>query len=93
MPPTTSHIESLEIAGKFISSHIASEIKEASYCKELTQYITSQSGLQNTETFHSIDWEARSRAGKLVPPGQRLTLLKLEFALFATMSKIGRAHV
>ena len=40
----TGHIASLEIAGKFITSHIASAIKEASYCKELTQYITNQSG-------------------------------------------------
>ena len=75
----------MEIAGKFITSHIASVIKEAISCKELTQYITNQSRWQNTETFHCIDWEARSRAGKLVPPGQRLTLFKLEFALLATM--------
>ena len=85
--PPTGHIASLEIAGKFITSHIASAIKEASYHKELTQYITNRSRWQNTETFYCIDWEARSRAGKLVPPGQRLTLLKLEFALFATMSR------
>ena len=85
--PPTGHIASLEIAGKFTSSHIASAIKEASYCKELTQYITNQSGWQNTDTFYSIDWEARSRAGKQEPPGQRLTLFKLEFALFATMSR------
>ena len=85
--PPTCHIASLEIGGKFITSHIASAIKEASYCKELTQYITNQSGWKNTEIFFSIDWEARSRAGKLVPPGQRLTLFKLEFALFATMSR------
>ena len=85
--PPTGHIASLEIAGKFITSHIASAIKEASYCKELTQYITKQSEWQNTDTFHSIDWEARSQAGKLVPLGQRLTLFKLEFALFATMSR------
>jgi hypothetical protein len=85
--PPTGHIASLDIAGKFISSHIASAIKEASYCKDLTQYITNQSGWQNTDTFYSIDWESRSRAGKLGPPGQRLTLFKLEFALFATMSR------
>ena len=42
--PPTCHIASLEIGGKFITSHIASAIKEASYCKELTQYITNQSG-------------------------------------------------
>ena len=85
--PPTGHIASLEIAGKFITSNIASAIKEASYHKELTQYITNRSRWQNTETFHCIDWEARSRAGKVVPPGQRLTLFKLEFALFATMSR------
>jgi hypothetical protein len=88
--PPTGHIASLEIAGKFITSHIASTIKETSYCKELTQYITNQSGWQNTDTFHSVDWEARSRAGILVPPGQRLTLFKLEFALFDTMSSCHR---
>jgi hypothetical protein len=42
--PPTGHIASLGITGKFISSHIASAIKEASYCKEFTQYITNQSG-------------------------------------------------
>jgi hypothetical protein len=42
--PPTGHIASQEIAGKFITSHIAAAIKEASYYKELTQYITNQSG-------------------------------------------------
>jgi hypothetical protein len=88
--PLTSHIASLKISGKLVTSHIASAIKEASYCKELTSYIPNQSEWQNTDTFYSIDWEARSRAGKLVPPGQRLTLFKLEFALFATMSRLHR---
>jgi hypothetical protein len=85
--PPTGHIACLEIAGKLITSYVASAIKEASYCKEFIQYITNQSGWQNTETCYSIDCEARSRAGKLVPPGQRLTLFKLDFALFATMSR------
>jgi hypothetical protein len=36
--------------------------------------------------FHSNDWEARACASLHSSPGQHLTILKLEFALFATMS-------
>jgi hypothetical protein len=36
--------------------------------------------------FHSIDWEARACASLHSSPSQHLTLFKLEFALFATMS-------
>ena len=36
--------------------------------------------------FHSIDWEARACASLHSSPSQHLTIFKLEFALFATMS-------
>ena len=42
---------------------------------------------QDKETHHTIDWVARSRAGKQLSSGQCLTVFKLEFALFATMSQ------
>ena len=83
----TGHIASLEIDGLIITSHVATAIKEASYCIEFTEYITQRAGWKNKEMYHTIDWVAPFRAGKQLPSGQCLTILKLEFALFATMSQ------
>ena len=82
----SGHIASLEIDGLIITSHVATAIKEASYRREFTEYITQRADWQDKETYHTIDWVAQSRAGKQLPFGQGLTILKLEFALFATMS-------
>ena len=81
------HIASLEIDGNIITSHVATAIKEASYRKEFTEHITQRAGWQDKETHHTIDWVARSRVGKQLSSGQCLTVFKLEFALFATMSQ------
>ena len=83
----TGHIASLEIDGHIISCHVATAIKEASYHRESTEYITQRTGWQDEETHHTIDWVACSRAGKQLSLGQGLTVFKLEFALFATMSQ------
>ena len=83
----TGHIASLEIDGIIVTSHVATAIKEASYCNEFTQYITQMSGWQDKEIYHTIDWVAQSRAGKQRSSGQCLTIFKLKFALFATMSQ------
>ena len=80
------HIASLEIDGTFITSHIASAIKEASFRSEFTKYVTHKAGWQEPTIFHFIDWEVRARAGLHSSPSQHLTIFKLEFALFATMS-------
>jgi hypothetical protein len=37
--------------------------------------------------FHFIDWETRAWASLYSSPSQHLTVFKLEFALFATMSR------
>ena len=58
-----------------------------SYHREFIEYITQRAGWQDKETHHSIDWLACSRAGKQLSSGQCLTVFKLEFALFATMSQ------
>ena len=84
----TGHIASLEIDGAIITSHVATAIKEASYHSECIQYITERSGWQNRDIYHTIDWMARSTAGKQIySSGKRLTIFKLEFALLATMSQ------
>jgi hypothetical protein len=82
----TGHIASLEIDGTFITSHIASAIKEASFQSEFIKYIIHKSGWQEPMIFHSIDWEARACASLHSSPSQHLTIFKPEFALFATMS-------
>ena len=81
------HIASLEIDGLIITSHVATAIKEASYCRDFVEYITQRAGWQDKEIYHTIDWAACSRAGKQLSSGQCLTVFKLEFALFATMSQ------
>ena len=83
----TGHIASLEIDGLIITSHVATAIKEASYRREFIEYITQRAGWQDKETHHTIDWVACSRAGKQLSSGQGLTVFKLEFALFETMSQ------
>jgi hypothetical protein len=83
----TGHIASLEIDGHIITSHVVTAIKEASYRREFIEYITQRAGWQDKETHHTIDWVAQSRAGKRLSSGQCLTVFKLEFALFATMSQ------
>ena len=85
IPP--GHIASLQINGNFITSHIATAIREASFRTELIQHITNKSARQSTTIFDTIDWEARSRASLSLPQGNRLTIFKLEFDLFATMSQ------
>ena len=57
------HTASLEIDGLIITSYVATAIKEASYRRELIEYITQRAGWQDKETYHTIDWVARSRAG------------------------------
>jgi hypothetical protein len=82
----TGHIASLEIDGTFISSHIASAIKEASFCADFIKYIIHQSGWQDPILFHSMDWEARARASLQSSPSQHLTIFEHIFTLFATMT-------
>jgi hypothetical protein len=82
----TGQIASLEIDGIFITSHIASDIKEASFCADFITYVKHQSGWQDPMIFHSNDWEARACASLHSSPSQHLTIFKLEFALFAIMS-------
>ena len=83
----TGHIASLEIDRLIITSHLATAIKEASYCNEFIEYITQRVGWQDKEIYHTIDWVAHSRAGKQLSSGQGLTVFKLELALFANMSQ------
>ena len=84
--PPTGHTASLEIDGTFITSHIASAIKETSFRSEFIKYVIHKAGWQDPMVFHFIDWEARVWAGLHSSPSQHLTIFKLEFALFATMS-------
>jgi hypothetical protein len=60
----TGHIASLEIDGLIITSHVATAIKEASYCREFIEYINQWAGWQDNEAYHTIDWVAQSRAEK-----------------------------
>ena len=80
------HMATLEIDGTFITSHIASAIKEASFHADFIKYIIHQSGWQGPMIFHSIDWEVRACASLHSSPSQHLTIFKLEFALFTAMS-------
>ena len=82
----TGHIASLEIDGTFITSHIASAIKEASLRSEFIKYVIHQSGWQDPTVFHSIDWAVRACTSLHSSPSQHLTIFKLAFELFATMS-------
>ena len=84
--PPTGHIASLEIDGTSITSHIASAIKEASFRSEFIKYVIHKAGWQDPMIFHSIDWEARAQASLHSSPSQHITIFKLEFALFVTMS-------
>ena len=43
----TGHGDSLEIEGVVITSHIASAIKEASYCHNFIRYVTQKAGWPN----------------------------------------------
>ena len=83
----TGHGASLEIEGVVITSHIASAIKEASYCHKFISYVAQRAGWPNKTIFHTIDWGACSWAGLHSSPGKQLTIFKLEFDLFATMSR------
>ena len=82
----TGHIASLKIDGKFITSRIATAVKEASLQSEFIKYVIHKAGWQDPTFLLSIDWEARAQAGLHSSPSQHLTIFKLEFALFATMS-------
>ena len=82
----TGHIASLEIVGIFITSHTASAIKEASFRSDFIKHVIHQSGWQDPIIFHSIDRETRSCASLHSSSSQHVTIFKLEFALFATMS-------
>jgi hypothetical protein len=84
--PPTGHTASLEIDGTFITSHIASAIKETSFRLDFIKYVIHKAGWQVPMIFHSIDLEARAHASLHSSPSQHLTIFKLEFALFATMS-------
>ena len=86
----TGHIASLEIDGTFITSHIASAIKEASFCSDFIKYVIHKAGWQDPTIFHSIDWEARAWASLHSSPSQHLTIFNLEFA-FVRYSKV--AHI
>jgi hypothetical protein len=48
-------IASLEIDGHIITSHVATAIKEASYCNDFIEYITEQADWQYKEIYHTID--------------------------------------
>ena len=74
----TGHTASLEVDGTCITSHIASAIKEASFCSDFIKYVIHQSGRQDPMIFHSIDWEARACVSLHSPPGQHITIFKLE---------------
>ena len=82
----TGHIASLEIDGKFITSHLATAMKEASLRSEFIKYVIHKAGWQDPTIFLSIDCEAGAQAGLHSSPSQHLTIFKLEFALFATIS-------
>ena len=85
IPPVP--IASWQINGNFITSHTATAIREASFCSELIQHITNKSPWQSTTIFDTTDWESCSRASLSLPQGKCLTIFKLEFDLFATMSQ------
>jgi hypothetical protein len=82
----TGHGASLEIEGVVITSHIAPAFKEASYRHKFISYDTQKAGWPNKTIFHTLDWGACSCAGLHSSPGKWLTIFKLEFDLFATMS-------
>ena len=84
--PSTGYTTSLEIDGTFITSHIASAIKETSFRSDFIKYIIHQSGWQDPIIFHSIERETRSCASLHSSPSQHQTIFVLEFALFATIS-------
>jgi hypothetical protein len=83
----TGHTASLEIYGTFITTHIASAIKKTSFQSDFIKYVIHKAGWQDPTIFHLFDWEARACTSLHSSPSQHLTIFKLEFALFATMSR------
>jgi hypothetical protein len=64
----TGHIASLEIDGTFITSHIASVFKEASFQSEFIKYVKYQSGWQD----HTIFFILLTGRQELVPASTHL---------------------
>ena len=86
-PNSPDHIASLQINANFITSHIATAVREASFCTELIQHITNKSAWQSTTIFDTIDCEACSWVSLSLLQGKHLMMFKLEFDPFATMSQ------
>ena len=85
LPP--GHGATLIIQGTYVTAHMASAIREASYYKELRQYIETRAGWPSTATFDSIDWSARDRAAHHLSETAHLTTFKMEHDLLATMHR------
>ena len=82
LPP--GHGATLRIGGRFITSHIQQEVKEASYRLEMMYYI-AKNAKWPPGVFELVDWSARGHAAKRIRRDNHLTFCKLEFDLFATM--------
>ena len=79
------HGATLVINGNYITSHLPKEVKEASYRREMIDYITANARWSSPDTFELVDWEAKAYAYKRIKRDSRITVTKLEFGLFATM--------
>ncbi len=85
LPP--GHGANLAIKGNIITAHMSKAIKEASYRLKMIEYITTNAKGTLSSAFEKVDWGARAQASRRVKRDNRLTMIKLEFSLFATMSR------
>jgi hypothetical protein len=85
--PPPGHGASLCIKGAFVTAHLASAVKEASFRQEMIEYIIKNANWESASVFDLVDWMARGVAGRKVPQSRHLSFFKLEFGLFATMSR------
>ena len=81
------HGATLSINGTYITANMAKAIKEASYRQETINYISKNANWVDKSIFYRVDWQARLSASKRIPKERELTFFKLEFNLFATMSR------
>ena len=81
------HGASISIDGVIVTAHMAKAIKEERFKKEVIEHIVTRAKWPDASTIHKIDWVAHQSASKRIPRNNKLSIFKLEFELFATMSR------
>jgi hypothetical protein len=64
LPP--GHCATVEIDGRYITSHLALEIREASFQGAAIQYIIKNAKWSSVDVFHMVDWESQQNASKKI---------------------------